>query len=358
MILYPFLAVLLVVLIDIFLIILWKDKQEAKSAESTLPAVSILIAARNEEMNIERCLKSLLQQDYPSDKLQILVGDDDSIDDTNKIANSILESVDNAAVLNITENVSHQRGKANVLAQLAKTANGDYLFVTDADMELPCSWIKKMLTAFDENTAIVTGVTKSVDNDSQSIDWLFGLGMVKVLHDYNVPVTTMGNNMVISRKAYDAVGGYENIPFSITEDLELFKQVNRKGFKVKQLYNSEVLGLTRPIVGFKELLDQRKRWMQGAVQLPWPIVIILFIQAFYFPAIILLFIQSPFQSLALIFVKTVVQGTFIYQCHNSLGLKLSAKQVVNHELYSWIVSCSSLFYYFWPKKVIWKGRNY
>ncbi len=173
-----------------------------------------------------------------------------------------------------------------------------------------------MLSQFDTDTGIVTGVTHTPDDQSQCCDRLIDLGMVKVLHDYNVPVTTMGNNMVISKAAYSSVGGYENIPFSITEDLELFKQVSKKGYKVKQVYDRKALGLTKPIFGFKNILEQRKRWMLGAIQLPWPIVLVLFIQALYL------------------------------------------KQLINHELYSWILSCTSLIYFFIPGKVSWKGRKF
>ena len=50
-------------------------------------SVTVLVPARNEEANISKCLDSLLNQNYPSDKLEIVVIDDDSEDSTAEIVN-------------------------------------------------------------------------------------------------------------------------------------------------------------------------------------------------------------------------------------------------------------------------------
>lgn len=350
--------ILVVILVDAVLIALWKRQSSSENIPHKLPQVSVLVAARNEEDNIERCLKSLMALDYPNNNLQILVGDDQSEDQTFQKALNVLKGYENFEVMKVQTTISNQKGKANVLAQLAKKASGQYLFITDADMELPESWIKGMLSAFDTNTGIVTGVTKILNNSNQSIDWLFALGMVKVLADYDIPVTSMGNNMAIKRDAYEAVGGYESIPFSITEDLELFKQVYKKGFEVKQLYNKEVLGVSKPMKGINKLLEQRKRWMQGAIQLPWPMVLLLFIQASYFPAQVLLLIILPQIALILILIKFMIQAFFIKSCLKQLDLRYSWFNLIQHEIHSWIVSILATIYFFIPMKVSWKGRKY
>src|ERR1043166_7898532 len=56
--------------------------EEKGKLPEELPLVSILVPARNEEANIERCLSSILSMDYPKDKYEVLIGDDASSDNT------------------------------------------------------------------------------------------------------------------------------------------------------------------------------------------------------------------------------------------------------------------------------------
>lgn len=346
-----------VVLLDVFLILFWR-KQDKESETKEFPKISILVAARNEEYNIERCLKSLLDLDYPKDKFEILVGDDDSKDNTFQKADEILKEHSAYKVIKINDSLGELKGKANVLAQLAHVANGDYLFVTDADMQLPTTWAKRMLSTIKNGYALVTGVTLVEKDYFQSIDWLFALGMVKVLDNIGYPVTTMGNNMAISRAAYDELGGYESIPFSVTEDLSLFKAVNEKGLKSAQLYDQKVLGWTLPIPTFSQLLQQRKRWLTGAVQLPWPIVSLLFFQALYFPVILLLFVFSGPLAMIYLGLKVFVQTIFLWILKRRLKVDYSLFQLLTFEVYSYVLSVSTIIFYLLPVPVQWKGRKY
>ena len=345
-----------VLVVDFFLIVFWKvDLPKKKSIN---PAVSILIAARNEEVNIERCLRSILNQNYPPDKIEILIGDDDSDDDTYEMAKGILDFHSKSKVIKITSSLGHQKGKANVLAHLVQQSTSEYLLITDADIALSADWINNMVNALDENVGIVTGCTFCCENKMQGMDWLFALGMVKVLHDKGMPVTTMGNNMLITREAYDAIGGYESIPFSITEDLEIFKHINKIGYRTIQLYQPEVLGDSKPLKSFYQLLQQRKRWMIGALQLPIPIVALLFIQAAYFPLIIALLFFEYQIALSIIVSKVILQSLFLLKCSKSLNLRYSFFNYIKYEFYSWTVTLGTLIYYLLPFKVIWKGRKY
>ncbi|HNP17854.1 MAG TPA: glycosyltransferase [Fulvivirga sp.] len=350
----------IVLLADILLIVFWLITHSSRSIEplTQYPLVSILIAARNEEANISRCLQSLLNQDYPPEKIQIIVGDDGSTDRTYKKTKLLLREKSNCSIIQIEKPIAHLRGKANVLAQLAHEANGQYLFITDADIALPKAWITNMLCAVTENVGIVTGVTAVRGNHWQNLEWTFALAMVKVLHNIGKPVTTMGNNMMVTKEAYDAIGGYESIPFSITEDLEIFKQVKKKGYDVVQLYEPGVLAYSQPIHSFGGLMHQRKRWMKGAVQLPFSIVALLIIQAMYLPLLVSLAWFNIELALAILILKTAIQSVFIV-----LGLKATKQRtpwlhLLFYEFYSWLITLSSSLFYLMPFKVKWKERKY
>jgi cellulose synthase/poly-beta-1,6-N-acetylglucosamine synthase-like glycosyltransferase len=353
----------LVILADLMLIIIWLFPQNEKLETPSFndynwPKISILVAARNEEKNIGRCLKSLLELDYEADKLEILVGDDFSDDNTYSIADNILYNKVNGFVVKINSTLANQKGKANVLAQLAQKATGEFLFITDADIEVRKTWIKGMLSYYKEDTGIISGVTGIRNNIRQHIDWIFSLAMVHCLAKLGQPVIAIGNNMMISRKAYFAIGGYESIPFSLTEDLELFKHVKKKGFKIRQIFSQKVLAFAQPVSGIVPFLQQRKRWMKGAVTLPIHVVLLLFIQAIYFPSLVGLFIYNYNLAIVIMIIKIIFQSTFILLTFKSLKLKYSFTHFVYYEFYSWLVSIGMGFFYLLPIKIKWKGRKY
>ena len=321
------------------------------------PMVSILVAARDEEENIERCLRSLIALDYPREKYEILVGDDRSTDKTFDIAHSLAKLHPQIKVLKIAEALGCAKGKANALAHLAKVAKGEVYFVTDADCTLRRNWISSLLAAQGEKVGIVIGTT-AVSSSWQNMEWLLALGMIKVSSDLGKPVTAMGNNMYITREAYQAVGGYEAIPFSVTEDYELFKHVKQRGYLTRQVVDEGSLAITRPAPTLVKLMQQRRRWMQGGVQLPPITVLFLLLQVLYYPALIYIFIHSPMLGIVIFLLKSVVQAALIALMAYRVKNRLSLVKLACFEFYSGIMAWLTSLYYILPLKIEWKGRKY
>ena len=202
------------------------------------PKVSILVAARNEEDNIADLLFTFSQLSYPKDKLQILIGDDDSTDATAEIIGRFTHKNIYIEYVKIEKQIADLKGKANVLAQLAHLATGELFFFTDADIEVPKNWIEAFLEER-KNEGVTVGLTLVKNKDwfeaSQAIEWLFTLKLMKTLADFKIQSTGMGNNMMVSAEAYWAVGGYEKIGFSLVEDYAIYKEIIDKGFAFRQL---------------------------------------------------------------------------------------------------------------------------
>lgn len=352
--------VTMVVFINLLLLLLWSgtDQDETSHTFQYYPFVSVLVAARDEALNIRNCLEALLAVDYPEDRIEILIGDDDSSDDTYKIAHQIVCNNSRVNVIKITNQLGQARGKANVLAQLAHAAQGEYYLITDADVQVPPTWVKGLLSGVGDHVGIVNGFTTVKGNFWQNTDWTFALGMVKVITDYSRPVTAMGNNMLISKEAYQSVGGYEHLPFSVTEDFELFKHVKNRGYRVVQLASPAIKAITLPQRGYLALINQRKRWMIGAVQLPWQVVGLLLFQALYYPSIIVLFIFMPYLAGFIFIVKMVIQALFVGGVAKRLDVKLNFFQLMLYEGYSTVVSLGTGIFYLLPIRIKWKGRKY
>jgi len=351
------------ILTETALIFLWLvNFKPSNNHLEKYPSVDILIAARDEEDNIGNCLDSILALNYPEEKLTVWVGDDDSTDNTWKIIHEYASKFSQVSALKITKQITDGNGKANVLAQLAHKCQGDWIFITDADIKVPNDWVKSMLAAAQhEKAELVTGTSLVVGNSwlakFQRLDWLYATAMLKVVSDFGVPVTTMGNNMAITRKVYKDIGGFESLPFSVTEDLELFKAVVKK-HKAINLFSAEVLNESTPQNSIVKLLLQRKRWMRGAFELPIQLLGILLVQAFYLPAIILLTLISPVIGLSFWFIKWILKFAFGVISAKKLSEKVSIFDSFVSKLFTIAFSLASVIYYLWPGKVSWKGRKY
>ena len=181
--------------------------------------------------------------------------------------------------------------------------------------------------------------------------------MVRVLATRKIPVSAVGNNMLVTREAYFSTGGYEKIPFSTTEDFELFLHTIKNGYSFKNLLQPEVLAYTKPLTTFTQFFKQRRRWITGAVRLPFFPLFVLTILSLFFPFLLFSFFTLSFVWL-LWLIKFSLQSLFIAIVLNKLGQMSRFHKVVLYEFISPVLSFLQGLYYLLPGKVEWKGRVY
>ncbi len=95
------------------------------------PFVSVLVPARNEELNIEKCVSSLLRQNYPN--FEVIVLNDNSTDKTSLILKRLQQTNPRLQVINGNSLPEGWPGKHWACHQLSQAARGQYLLFTDAD---------------------------------------------------------------------------------------------------------------------------------------------------------------------------------------------------------------------------------
>ncbi|HSF53022.1 MAG TPA: glycosyltransferase [Algoriphagus sp.] len=360
--LFAGLLVVQYVLLLFFLKTNWKNHFK-KTAN--IPKVSILIAARNEEQTLPQLLESLSGLDYPPEKLEILIADDQSSDLTAKVIEDWVKNSSYRRLISITSSQAglyHKNGKANALAILGKEASGEYLFFTDADCQLPRNWIREGISCFDNETGMVIGITQVNSSrhfeKMQEIDWWNTLGIVKIVTDLDLPTTGLGNNMVISKTAYLNSGGFEGIRFSLTEDLEVSRSIRRLGFKIRHQVTENFLVKTKAEKNWKSLLHQRKRWLAGAMTLSLPWKILLSIQFLFFPSVIALIALEWKMGVVIWILKIVSQSLFLNFFAKKAGQRIGLFPLIFFDIYQIQSLSLTILYYFWPGKVQWKSRNY
>ena len=327
------------------------------------PKVSILLAARNEEKLILRCLEAMSNLNFPKDKLEILIGDDASTDQTSHLVTEFIKDKPSFRLYSIAKTIGKGRGKANVLGQLAHKADGEFYFITDVDVELPQDWILGLLKEFEDGVGIVSGTTMCERGHffatMQSIDWLHFMGYIKAFAHVGVGCTSVGNNMAVRAAAYWQTGGYEEMDFSITEDYKLFHEVTSRNWEWRTVLSDYSLGLAWYVHSVSEMLHQRKRWLIGARDLPlnWKAMISLY--GLFIPALIILFVLSPEMAMMVWLAKFLIQSLFI----NILCIKTQVRPFKFWELicYEWYVllnTFATAIFYFLPVQSVWKGRRY
>jgi 1,2-diacylglycerol 3-beta-glucosyltransferase len=338
-------------------------KVHAFASASNKPTVSILIAARNEEEHIINCLHAIGELNYPAEYIDVWIGDDQSDDATNKLVSAYIQDKLNHHLISIKPPAGHVKGKANVLAQLAQHAKGEFLFITDADIQVPEYWIESILGGFEEYTGIVSGSTivsgSSLFAQTQRVDWTYASGMIHVVSEMNIPVTAIGNNMAIRRTCYNDTGGYENLSFSVTEDLELFLAAIGKGWGFRNLLSAGSTAYTEPVKTLNAALHQRKRWLSGAFRLPELLITFLTLQAIFFPVLILAFVFLPWIWVLLMWLTIFnLHAAFIGQVAKKTGGNSSEKNIFLFELNRYLFPLLLLAYQLLPLGVTWKGRTY
>ena len=334
----------------------------AGALPAPLPRVSILIAARDEAAALPRCLASLRALDYPAELLEVLVGDDGSTDGTAAVAAAAMRGFGGRfAVVPIAGALGAARGKANVLAHLARRATSDYFFITDADISLPPAWVGALLAHAAPGVGTVTGITgvrgPRVFDQLQGLDWLLSLGLV--VSDGCRPVTAMGNNMLVTRAAYAATGGYEALPFSVTEDYALFRAVLARGYGFRHVFSPAARADSLPMPTWAALFAQRRRWLRGVQALPLRLRLELLVFGSFWPALgALAWAGGPGRALAVWAGRVAVQGALAAVCFRRAGRRLPWRLLPLFELYTLALTLGMAYFQLFGGAVVWKGRRY
>lgn len=332
--------------------------------DDQLPTVSVIVAARNEEDNILSCIESLDNLIYPDKKIEIIIIDDASNDNTAQlIKNFIIDKPDFKLIL-LQENESEKlKGKVRAIAEGIKKASGEVILTTDADCIVNPLWAKTIASYYVGNVGVVNGFTSQVVKNSfsgmQAIDFIYLLFIAAATINLGKPVSCIGNNMSFRKKAYEGTGAFEKLPFSVTEDFLLLNSIHKlKKYKVIYPLNKDSLVISKPAESLKELFHQKKRWAVGGIDAPilgkglmlWAFLTNLFILStpFFFSAV----------WMYLVLFKIAVDFFVLFGIHQKLGLQKNLKYFLVFEIYYVAYIILLPFIVLLSKKVKWKDRVY
>jgi cellulose synthase/poly-beta-1,6-N-acetylglucosamine synthase-like glycosyltransferase len=325
------------------------------------PEISILIPARNESENIVACLQSIHQLNYPLDKILVLVGDDASTDDTHAKALNFASKFPRFKCVKVEKKNGLARAKANVIADLMQYVESEFVFVTDADIQVNPNWIQSLLPYFKE-ASLISGATIVKPNSlfaaMQSFEWIQGFSNLFAFEKLGIQSTAVGNNMAFTKTAYDASGGYESIPFSVTEDLALTLAFREKNLKIINIASPGAVHESAAQQHLINLLHQRKRWLIGAKALPFKWKLIFMLQGLFLPAFCFLMITHLNLALVVLLAKWTLQFVQMALFNRLIEFKLKWSHFPLFLIYQELVILATVLFYVLPFKMNWKQRKY
>jgi cellulose synthase/poly-beta-1,6-N-acetylglucosamine synthase-like glycosyltransferase len=218
-----------------------------------------------------------------------------------------------------------------------------------------------MLAAVEPGVGVVTGVTTSEGSlfgRLQGLDWLFGLNVIRVLAERGLPSSAIGNNMLITRAAYESIGCLEDMQFNVSEDLQIFQEVVAQGWGFRHLCEPQALGVSEAQPTVQALLKQRKRWMKSAGGLPWYLSGLFGMYGAFYAV---LFWPGLFGTTFVVgtyLAKTVLQTLFLVITLRQAGRREHLGVLLLYEFYLCVMSLAVLLYTLWPGRLEWKERRY
>ena len=247
------------------------DHRPTRAPQAHYPAVSILIAAYQEEAAIADTLESIADQNYPG-TFEVLILNDGSTDGTAAIAAHAVATFGfsgNATVRIIDYPVN--RGKAAVLNDGLNEAQHALIVTLDGDSclrEDSLTQIVERLLSDPPNTQAVAGAVmvrngrENLIAGAQQWDYFHGIAAVKRMQSmYHGTLVAQGAFSIYRREALEAVGGW---PDCVGEDIVLTWAMLKQDYRIG--YAEDAIVFTNVPATLRQFAQQRKRWSRGLVE--------------------------------------------------------------------------------------------
>jgi cellulose synthase/poly-beta-1,6-N-acetylglucosamine synthase-like glycosyltransferase len=246
-----------------FLYTFFESKQALNGKEpKEWPSVTIAVPTYNDADTIAKTVESLLALDYPREKLQLLiVENNNSTDGTYEIARQFESR--GVEVYTIP-----QGGKGPALNFALAKARGEFFGGLDSDSIVEPDALKKLIAHFTaKNIMAVTPALKVYSPKSflgriQQIEYMMGVFLRRVFASLDSIHVTPGPLTVYRKEFFDKYGGYDE--HNITEDLEIAMRIQSKRFKIRNAIDANVYAANPET--WSALARQRVRWYIGFVE--------------------------------------------------------------------------------------------
>lgn len=308
-------------------------KTQAESKPMQYHRFSILIPARNEAENIQKCVESIAAIDYPSEYFEIIVIDDFSTDATVEIVGK----QPGVQLIQLSESVSSPINsyKKKAIETGIAAARFPWIVTTDADCTVPRGWLMQFNSILQQEQIQFIAAPVAMQNGNtflhvfQALDFLSLQGITGAAASTGFHNMCNGANLCYSKDAFEAVEGFCNIDHIASGDDMLLMQKIAKKFPQSIAYckNKEAIVTTLPVNTIKAFLMQRIRWASKARSYRDARIITVLLMVYLLNAfLVLLFIMACFNAslwpmlIAGIITKCIGELIFLFPITEFFGM--------------------------------------
>jgi cellulose synthase/poly-beta-1,6-N-acetylglucosamine synthase-like glycosyltransferase len=255
---------------EVFLLITYFENRGKIAEEDKLlqngikkyPSVTVIVPCWNEQNTVSKTIYSLLNLDYPKDKLKIMIVNDGSTDNTWENVQKFKSHPQIA--LHSKEN----GGKHSALNYGLKQLQTELVCCLDADSYVHKDALKHIVVYFQDKTIMAVAPSvklwkpKGILQKLQKVEYGFGIFTRKMFHYMQAVYITPGPLSTFRREVFENLGGYRKA--HNTEDIEIALRMQKNGYKIAHAHNAIVYTVAPHKL--RPLLKQRVRWSHGFIK--------------------------------------------------------------------------------------------
>lgn len=224
--------------------------------------ITVVVPCWNEAKTVHKTVQSLLDLNYPKDKIQILLIDDGSTDDTWNILNQF------SHYPNVKLFRKENGGKHTALNLGLENTNTEFFACLDADSIVSPESLLRIMSYFETDPSTMAVVPSLVVNNpknivqyAQNAEYYMGVFLKKMLGFLDAIHVTPGPFTVFRKKVFDDLGPYKYA--HNTEDMEIAYRMQKNQYKIAHCNDADVYTNTPHTIG--TLYRQRLRWIYGFI---------------------------------------------------------------------------------------------
>lgn len=228
--------------------------------------ISVIIAAKNEEENIDILVAALNSLNYPVEMFEVILVDDNSTDGTYEKLIQKTISYRNFSVFELKSILSS--GKREALSFGIKNSKHPYILITDADCKPQSNWLNACSRKFNAGSEMLFGVApfyqhKYFVNKISCFENLRNSILSFSLASLKIPYTATARNFGFTKNAFDSVLGYSETKDTISGDDDLLlREAVKKKMRVGMVTEPGSFVYSETKKTFKDYLQQKARHTQ------------------------------------------------------------------------------------------------
>ena len=238
-------------------------RNKLRNTNCVYPSVSVVVAARDEEVSLPACLAALAAQDYPG-QLEVVIVDDRSRDGTAAVIAAKAAEWPALKAVQAQEPPCFACPKKSALAQGIAASTGEILLFTDADCRPPITWAREMMARFGPGVGLVAGYARpdpvegwlnavlAVDNIGVGALGAGSIGM-------GYPLSCTGRSLAYRREVYDGLEGFSAIGHLVGGDDVYFMRLVVAEGRWQTAFNPDAVVLSPPAARIGAVVQQKLR---------------------------------------------------------------------------------------------------